>query len=94
MEAIAHQQAVQKIAFSGGVFQNALLLDLLDQHLGTAYQLFFHEQLSPNDENVSFGQLVYVNEGMRLVNEEEFLLLEQEKNKDITKDNYVFSNSR
>ncbi|MEM7513833.1 MAG: carbamoyltransferase HypF, partial [Bacteroidota bacterium] len=48
----------EKIAFSGGVFQNALLVDLMIQQLGKDYTLHFHKQLSPNDENISFGQLM------------------------------------
>ncbi|MEM6768650.1 MAG: carbamoyltransferase HypF [Bacteroidota bacterium] len=48
----------EKIAFSGGVFQNALLVDLMIQQLGKEYTLCFHRQLSPNDENISFGQLI------------------------------------
>ncbi|MEL6194739.1 MAG: carbamoyltransferase HypF [Bacteroidota bacterium] len=48
----------EKIAFSGGVFQNTLLVDLMIQQLGKNYTLHFHKQLSPNDENISFGQLM------------------------------------
>lgn len=46
----------RKIAFSGGVFQNALLVDLIIDRLKD-YDLFFHKELSPNDENISFGQM-------------------------------------
>jgi hydrogenase maturation protein HypF len=45
-----------KIAFSGGVFQNALLVDLIKDRL-SEHEVFFHKELSPNDENISFGQL-------------------------------------
>ncbi len=48
----------RRIGFSGGVFQNTLLVDLLEWLLGQEYALFFHRELSPNDENVSFGQLI------------------------------------
>ncbi|KAA3624850.1 MAG: carbamoyltransferase HypF [Bacteroidetes bacterium] len=47
-----------KLAFSGGVFQNAWLVDLLLLFLGKNHDLYFHRELSPNDECVSFGQLV------------------------------------
>jgi hydrogenase maturation protein HypF len=47
------------IAFSGGVFQNALLVDLGIEYLKEEYQLCFHQQLSTNDENVSVGQVGY-----------------------------------
>ena len=58
IEQIAITQRIKKIAFSGGVFQNGLLVDLLHYYLGKNYDLFFHQQISPNDENISFGQLV------------------------------------
>ena len=51
---IADHLHLQKIAFSGGVFQNALLLDMIEHLLTPDYQLFFHRQISPNDENISF----------------------------------------
>lgn len=56
---LAEHLGVQRLAFSGGVFQNALLIDLITKELSKKYQLFFHKQLSPNDECVSFGQLAY-----------------------------------
>jgi hydrogenase maturation protein HypF len=52
---------VHKIAFSGGVFQNALLVDLLEEELGGTFELYFHQQLSPNDESIALGQLAYVH---------------------------------
>lgn len=47
------------IAFSGGVFQNALLVDLLLDQCPYDHRLYFHQKLSPNDENIAFGQLCY-----------------------------------
>jgi len=58
VRAAADNLKIKRIAFSGGVFQNGLLVDLMIHHLATDFELFFHEQLSPNDENISFGQLV------------------------------------
>ncbi|MEO0338570.1 MAG: carbamoyltransferase HypF [Bacteroidota bacterium] len=55
----AENLKIKQIAFSGGVFQNGLLVDLLVHHLPADWQLFFHQQLSPNDENISFGQVIY-----------------------------------
>lgn len=55
---IANDLNIKKIAFSGGVFQNSLLIDLIALHLADEFDLYFHQQLSPNDENVSFGQLI------------------------------------
>ncbi len=57
---LAGHLCLKKIAFSGGVFQNSLLLDMIERFLTPDYQLFFHKQLSPNDENISFGQWAYV----------------------------------
>ncbi len=54
---VAQKKAIQKIGFSGGVFQNSLLIDLIRHHLGTLFELYFHQQLSPNDENISVGQV-------------------------------------
>ena len=48
---------VRKLAFSGGVFQNSLLVDLIINELGEECELYFHKELSPNDECISFGQL-------------------------------------
>lgn len=55
---IAEKLKINKIAFSGGVFQNGLLVDLILHHLSADFELYFHQQLSPNDENISFGQLI------------------------------------
>ena len=59
IEKIAQRFAVKELAFSGGVWQNALLVDLAIEVLGEKFTLHFHEKLSPNDENISFGQLNY-----------------------------------
>ncbi|WP_446715125.1 carbamoyltransferase HypF [Cloacibacterium sp. TD35] len=59
IEKIAQRFAVKELAFSGGVWQNALLVDLAIEFLGDKFELHFHEKLSPNDENISFGQLNY-----------------------------------
>ncbi len=58
IEIVANNLKIKKIAFSGGVFQNGLLVDLIQHHFQNDFELFFHQQLSPNDENISFGQLV------------------------------------
>ncbi len=58
IKSVAQQHNVRQVAFSGGVFQNALLVDMVVQCLSD-YKLYFHRQLSPNDENISFGQLTH-----------------------------------
>jgi len=57
---VALRAGVQKIAFSGGVFQNALLTGLVYELLQDEFTLYFHRQLSPNDECIGFGQLAYL----------------------------------
>jgi hydrogenase maturation protein HypF len=59
IKSIAQKRGVKYIACSGGVFQNALLVDLMIHHLGGSYTLYFHQQLSPNDENIAFGQQMW-----------------------------------
>ena len=55
---VAEKEGIKKLAFSGGVFQNALLVDLIHHHLEEKFDLFFHLELASNDENISFGQIV------------------------------------
>jgi hydrogenase maturation protein HypF len=55
---VADGQNAKEVAFSGGVFQNGLLCDLITADLSKDYALYFHDELSPNDENVAYGQLV------------------------------------
>ncbi len=56
---VAHRAGADRIAFSGGVFQNAFLTDLIVAGLQDEFTLYFHRQLSPNDECIGFGQLAY-----------------------------------
>jgi len=49
---------IQKAVFSGGVFQNSLLVDLICGSLSDNYSVYFHSELSPNDECIPFGQLI------------------------------------
>jgi len=56
---IAKNKKINKIAFSGGVFQNTVLVDMLKEIGGKEYKLFFNRNLAPNDENISYGQIMY-----------------------------------
>lgn len=56
---VADKLDVKRVAFSGGGFQNALLIDLIQAQMANDFTLHFHQELSPNDENISFGQLVH-----------------------------------
>ena len=78
---IAQKAGVRHIACSGGVFQNAVLVDLCNSVLGATYKLYFHRDLSPNDENISFGQLVYTH------------LLFRSDSQTQNSDSHVFSNT-
>lgn len=59
IKSFAQANHFKHLAFSGGVFQNTVLVDLIIHHLGSKLNLYFHRQLSPNDENISFGQLIF-----------------------------------
>ncbi len=59
IELVAKNYKIKKIAFSGGVFQNVFLIDLIEDILSDVYELVFHQLLSPNDECISFGQLAF-----------------------------------
>ena len=56
---IASKYEIKHIAFSGGVFQNTTLIDMINILFQDQYKLYFNSELSPNDENVSFGQIMY-----------------------------------
>jgi hydrogenase maturation protein HypF len=61
---IANRYGFKKLAFSGGVFQNGVLVDLICDRSNNSWDLYFHNELSPNDENISFGQLIYAMQGI------------------------------
>jgi hydrogenase maturation protein HypF len=54
---LSHHYYIDLLAFSGGVFQNTLLIDMIIELLSHKRHLYFHQQLSPNDECIGFGQL-------------------------------------
>ena len=56
---IADSHKLKNIAFSGGVFQNTTLIDMIKEIGGAKYKLYFNCNLAPNDENISFGQMMY-----------------------------------
>ncbi|MEP7321228.1 MAG: carbamoyltransferase HypF [Saprospiraceae bacterium] len=61
LDIVATNMNIHKICFSGGVFQNGLLLDWIEKKYSHKYRLFFHQRLPANDENISFGQMVFVD---------------------------------
>ncbi len=56
---MADRMETKEIALSGGVFQNTTLVDMLKEIAKEEYTLYFNRNLSPNDENISFGQIMY-----------------------------------
>ncbi len=56
---LSNYNGINQLAFSGGVFQNALLVDTLIESAGKTKTLFFHKNVSPNDEGISLGQIAY-----------------------------------
>jgi len=56
---VAKTNNYKHIALSGGVFQNSTLVDMLIELAPKEIILYFHKELSPNDENISFGQIMY-----------------------------------
>jgi len=56
---VAEKFDVRALAFSGGVFQNALLVDMIINCMNEKYTYYFQNEFSPNDEGIAFGQLMY-----------------------------------
>ena len=56
---MAKTKNFKHIALSGGVFQNTTLVDMLLELVPKEIKLYFHKELSPNDENIPFGQIMY-----------------------------------
>jgi hydrogenase maturation protein HypF len=48
---------INELAFSGGVFQNALLTGMITENLSGIKTVYLHKQISPNDESIALGQL-------------------------------------
>ena len=55
---IGDRESADTIGFSGGVFQNGILIDIIAAQHGSDRKLLFHRFLPPSDENIAFGQLV------------------------------------
>lgn len=70
VKAMAENQNCKHLFFSGGVFQNGLLVDMMQYFLGEEFYIHFHEAVSPNDENIALGQIASVI----MVNQNELLL--------------------
>ncbi|QSR85291.1 carbamoyltransferase HypF [Methylacidimicrobium sp. B4] len=55
---VAESVGGQKLALAGGVFQNGLLVDLIEALWGERFSVYSCRDLSPNDESISFGQMI------------------------------------
>ena len=51
---------VNVIVLSGGVFLNLLLVERIFEKLGDHFLILYPEGISPNDESISIGQIVYI----------------------------------
>ncbi len=74
---VADMNMIEKVAFSGGVFQNTLLVDLLLERLSEFHKLYFHIQLPPNDECIAIGQIALAS---NTLNQNAFVSNKTEKN--------------
>ena len=60
---IRQQNGCNKVALSGGVFQNRLLLELTDHGLkDQGFEVLKHQFVPPNDGGIALGQAVYAME--------------------------------
>jgi hydrogenase maturation protein HypF len=66
---MAVSKGVRKVAFSGGVFQNSVLCDMVEELMRGRFETYFNVNLAPNDENISYGQVLYHLYGIRSVEE-------------------------
>lgn len=65
-EAAEQETGIKKVALSGGVFQNRLLLELVDDGLAErGFEVLKHSLIPPNDGEIALGQAAY---GMAYVN--------------------------
>ncbi len=65
-EEAERQTGIRKVALSGGVFQNRLLLELVDDGLAErGFEVLKHSLIPPNDGGIALGQAAY---GMAYVN--------------------------
>ncbi len=56
LDRLSRETGLRTVAFSGGVFQNALLLELLLAQIGESYRVLLGHHVPPNDGGVAYGQ--------------------------------------
>ncbi len=58
-EILREKYGVKNVGFTGGVFQNRLLINLIRKLFeGKDFKLYFHRQVPPNDGGISLGQVI------------------------------------
>jgi hydrogenase maturation protein HypF len=68
---IRKQTELNRVALSGGVFQNQLLLEQLMAHLETmAFEVYINRRVPPNDGGLSLGQLAVAAARLRDMTQE------------------------
>ncbi len=55
-EQLARRYGTHILVAAGGVFQNALLIELMHRNVPSSLQLWLPRRVSPNDESISLGQ--------------------------------------
>jgi len=61
---LREETGIEKVALSGGVFQNVYLLTHLKKRLSQlGFQVYTHSQVPPNDGGLSLGQAVIASNG-------------------------------
>jgi len=61
---LREETGIEKVALSGGVFQNVYLLTHLKKRLAQlGFQVYTHSQIPPNDGGLSLGQAVIASNG-------------------------------
>lgn len=56
---VANEVGISNVIVNGGCFQNRLLLEYTTQLLQPEHEVFFAEQIPPNDGCISLGQMYY-----------------------------------
>jgi hydrogenase maturation protein HypF len=67
VDAIGRQHALRQVALSGGVLQNAYLLERVTGRLSEkGFHVYVHDHLPCNDGCISLGQAVVLREQLRV----------------------------
>lgn len=74
---VAHRAGIERVALSGGCFQNRLLTErAIDRLRQESFQPYWHQRVPPNDGGISLGQVVYTRRAAKLRDKAASALLE------------------